>query len=55
MVACDTPPLGTVARVDGEKVTVNPETAGEKLPLKLTLLVKGPDVVTLTMRSILEA
>jgi hypothetical protein len=55
MVACETPPSGTVARVDGEKVAVSPGTAGEKIPVKLTLPVKGPDVVKLTTTSILEA
>jgi hypothetical protein len=44
-----------VARVEGEKVTLKPGTAGVKLPLKLTLSVKGPDVVTVTTASILEA
>jgi hypothetical protein len=55
MVACETPPSGTVISVDGEKVTVKPGTEGEKLPFKLTLPVKGPDVVTLTTTSILDA
>jgi hypothetical protein len=55
MVACETPPSGTVISVEGEKVTVKPGTEGEKLPFKLTLPVKGPDVVTLTTTSILEA
>jgi hypothetical protein len=53
--ACETPPLGTVISVEGEKVTVKPGTDGEKLPFKETLPVKGPDVVTLTITLILEA
>ena len=55
IVACEIPPLGVVKIVEGEKVTVNPGSEGEKLPFKLTALVNGPDVVTLTNTSTLEA
>ena len=41
--------------VEGEKVTVNPGSVGENLPLKLTFPTNGPTEVIVAIKSSREA